>query len=195
MPLTIHDIDSAPEASRDMIAKSKARYGFLPNLHGIMAGSPAMYEAYQAIGAIYAKTRLSVLERQVVLQAINFENECHYCLAAHSMIATAEKMPAAILSALRDGTVLDDPKLEALRGFAAKMTASRGWVDEADVAALREAGYGEETVLDVILAIAYKVMSNYINHIAETPLDAKFAPYAWHHPRNRVGGGTQRPAA
>ena len=182
MQLTIHDSKTAPDASRDMLTKSQARYKFVPNLHGIMAGAPVMYEAYQAIGQIYAKSGMSVLERQVVLQSINFENECHYCLAAHSLIATAEKMPPDILAALREGRPLNDAKLQALRVFAARMTRERGWLSPAEVQAFYDAGYGEATLLEVIVAVAYKVMSNYINHIAETPLDAAFQPYAWKRP-------------
>ena len=186
MELTIHTVESAPEGSREMLQKSLARYKFLPNLHGIMAGSPVMYEAYQAIGATYAKSKMSVLERQIVLQSINHENECHYCLAAHSMIATAEKMPAIILTALRDGAPLADPKLQTLRSFAAKMTRERGWVQADDVQAFYAAGYSEENLLEVIVAIGYKVMSNYINHIAETPLDPAFKAFEWQHPRNHL---------
>lgn len=187
MQLTIHDTITAPEASRDMLAKSQARYKFIPNLHGIMAGAPVMYEAYQAIGQIYAKSGMSVLERQIVLQSINFENACHYCLAAHSMIATAEKMPPDILDALREGRPLADPRLQALRVFAARMTAERGWLEPAEVQAFYDAGYGEATLLEVIVAVAYKVMSNYINHIAATPLDAAFMPYVWKAPRQSEG--------
>ncbi len=185
MQLTIHTLETAPEASRDMVVKSQARYKFLPNLHGIMAGSPVMYEAYQAIGQIYGKSSMSVLERQIVLQSINYENECHYCLAAHSMIATNERMPASTLEALREGRPLAEAKHEVLRSFAARMTRERGWVEQADVQAMYDAGYTEATVLEVIVAIAYKVMSNYINHLAETPLDPAFAPFAWTHPRLR----------
>lgn len=186
MRLTIHTPESAPAASREMLARSKARYGFVPNLHAIMAGSPVMYEAYQSIGAIYAKSTLDVLERQVVLQSINFENECHYCLAAHTRIAIGEKMPADILAALRDGRPLDDPRLETLRAFAATMTRERGWAPPEAVQAFLAAGFTEENLLEVIVAVAYKVMSNYINHLAETPLDPAFAPHAWDHPRNRL---------
>lgn len=185
MQLTLHTAQTAPDASREMLEKSLARYTFIPNLHGIMAGSPVMYEAYQAIGQIYGKSSMSVLERQIVLQSINYENECHYCLAAHSKIATAERMPAPILEALREGQPLADAKLETLRVFAAKMTRERGWVQPEDVQALYDAGYTEATVLEVIVAVAYKVMSNYINHIAETALDPAFKPFEWTHPRLR----------
>lgn len=169
-----------------MLTKSQARYKFIPNLHGIMAGSPVMYEAYQSIGTIYGKSSMNVLERQIVLQSINFENECHYCMAAHSLIANGEKMPPEILSALREGRPLANEKLEVLRRFAATMTRERGWASQEDVQAFLGAGYTQENLLEVIVAIAYKVMSNYINHLAETPLDDAFRPYVWQHPGKRT---------
>lgn len=179
MEFTCHRIGTAPAASKPLLEKSLSRYKFVPNLHAVMAESPQLLEAYQSVADLYAKTALSVLERQVVLMAINYENDCHYCMAAHSAIATMEKMPADILEALRKGTPLADPKLQALRAFAATMTVTRGWPDAAALTAVREAGYDKRAILDVILALGYKVMSNYVNHLAETDLDAGFQPFVW----------------
>ena len=182
MAFDIHTIESAPEASKPLLEDSEKAYKFIPNLHGVMAESPALLEAYKTIGDIYAKANLNVLERQVVLLAINYENNCHYCMAAHSVIAQMEKMPADILNALREGETLSDPKLEALRSFAVKMTRNRGWVENADIRALHDAGYDNQTVGDVILAIGFKVLSNYTNHVAQTEIDPAFASQAWTKP-------------
>ena len=186
MDFALHTTDTAPDAAKPLVQKSLDTYGFVPNLHAVMAEAPPLLEAYQLVGGLYAKTNLSVLERQVVLQAINFENGCHYCVAAHSMIATLEKMPADVLDALRAGTPIADAKLEALRSFAAKVARQRGWLDEADFDALLAAGYTRQTALEVILANAYKVMSNYVNHVAETPLDAAFQQHAWTKPAQQA---------
>ncbi|MGF1500848.1 MAG: carboxymuconolactone decarboxylase family protein [Paracoccaceae bacterium] len=182
MDFTIHTPETAPEASKAQLEDSQAKYRFIPNLHGIMAESPALLEAYKVIGNIYAKTELSVLERQIVLLAVNYENECHYCMAAHSVIAQMEKMPAEILDALRAGQPLADPKLEALRSFAAKLTRNRGWLDRAEFEALLAAGYTKRTIQEVILAISYKVMSNYMNHVSETVVDEPFQKQLWTKP-------------
>lgn len=177
-----HTQQSATDGSKPLLQTSQDRYKFIPNLHGVMAESPQLLQAYQVLGDIYAKTALSVLERQIVLLTINFDNNCHYCMAAHSTIATMEKMPADILAALRNGTALEDPKLETLRGFAAKVSSQRGWVDDADIEALLKAGYTKQTVLEVVLAVGYKVLSNYTNHLANTPVDEAFAGQAWTKP-------------
>ena len=148
--------------------------GFYPTCTASWLRAPALLEAYQAVSGVWTKTSLSVLERQIVLMTINRANECHYCMAAHSMIATMEKMPADILDALRDAATLSDPKLEALRRFAEIMVEQRGWANDAAVQSLLDAGYTKATVLEMVLAISYKVMSNYVNHLAETKLDAPF---------------------
>ncbi|MEM6354130.1 MAG: carboxymuconolactone decarboxylase family protein [Pseudomonadota bacterium] len=182
MDYTVHTIDTAPADTKEKLEHSLARYKFIPNLHGIMAESPVMLDAYKMLGELYAKTDMNVLERQVVLLAINFENECHYCMAAHSVIAQMEQMPAEILTALREGQPLEDAKLETLRSFASKMTRTRGWVEEADQQAMLDAGYTKRTIQEIVVAIAYKVISNYQNHLAETPVDTPFQGQTWHKP-------------
>ena len=78
MNYTIHTIETAPADTKEKLEDSLERYKFIPNLHGIMAESPVMLDAYKMLGNLYAKTDMSVLERQIVLLSINFENECHY---------------------------------------------------------------------------------------------------------------------
>ena len=87
--------------------------------------------------------------------------------------------PNDVIKALRDNTPFADPKLEALRTFATVINDSRGWPTDAQVSAFLEAGYTQETVLEVILGTSVKLLSNYTNHVAETELDAAFAPNVW----------------
>ena len=182
MGFTVHTIGTAPEKSKALLEDSQKRFQFVPNLHGVMAESPVLLEAYKTMADLYGKLELSVLERQIVLLAINFENDCDYCMAAHSAIAMMEKMPAGILAAMRDGLPLGDARLEALRGFAAKMTRERGWADEGDVKSMHDVGYTNQTIQEVIFAIGFKTMSNYVNHIAATPVDAAFEGLTWEKP-------------
>lgn len=182
MGFTVHTIETAPDESKALLEDSQKRFQFVPNLHGVMAESPVLLEAYKTLADLYGKLEMSVLERQIVLLAINFENQCHYCMAAHSAIAQMEQMPADILSAMRDGLPLGDAKLEILRSFTAKMTRERGWVDDSDIKAMHDAGYTNQTIQEVIFAIGFKVMSNYMNHVAETPVDVAFQALAWTKP-------------
>lgn len=83
------------------------------------------------------------------------------------------------IEALRNGTPLADIKLQALRHFTQQMVKARGWVEDSEIEAFLTAGYSKQQVLEVILGIAIKVMHNYTNHIAKTPLDKQFEPNIW----------------
>ncbi|MEM7497961.1 MAG: carboxymuconolactone decarboxylase family protein [Pseudomonadota bacterium] len=177
---TIHPAETAPEGARPLLENSVKAFGMIPNLHAVMASSPAHLEAYQRLhGLVVEKTGFDATERTVVWMAINVEHTCHYCVPAHSTIAQMDKVDPGVVEALRTASPLSDPKLEALRTFSPKLLRERGRVTAADVEAFRAAGYGDAHVLDVVLILAQKVMSNYVNHIFDTPVDAPFQKNAW----------------
>ncbi|MEL6179709.1 MAG: carboxymuconolactone decarboxylase family protein, partial [Myxococcota bacterium] len=122
---------------------------------------------------------LSPTELQTVLLAVSVDNGCSYCVAAHSTVAQMSNVPDHVVKSLRDNTTIDDPKLEALRLFAKSVVDKRGWLDESDLEAFFAAGYGKQQVLEVITAISLKTLSNYTNHIANTPLDEPFTKNTW----------------
>ncbi len=179
MEFTVHTVDSAPAGSKPLLEQSQKSFGMVPNLHGVMAEAPKFLEAYKTIGALFDATSLSPIERNVVWLTANYENKCHYCMAAHTAIAHGAKVPAEEIDALRAGKPLNDPKLQALRVFTAKMVNERGWVADADLQAFLDAGFTKQNILEVILGVSMKVMSNYSNHIAETDVDAPFKNYVW----------------
>ena len=115
----------------------------------------------------------------MVWQTINVEHECHYCVPAHTGIAKMMKVSDDIIDALRDETPLPSDKLEALRTFTLAMVRTRGNVTEQDLQAFYDAGYAQRQVLEVILGLSQKVMSNYVNHIAQTPIDEPFKKFEW----------------
>ncbi|QPH56172.1 carboxymuconolactone decarboxylase family protein [Pontivivens ytuae] len=155
-------------------------FGRPPSLHGVMAESPGLLEGYQRLHALAINgTAFTKEERTVVWMTVNVRHQCHYCVPAHTAIAHREKVDPAIIDALRDETPLVDAKLEALRDFTLAVADSRGRPSAEQVAAFEAAGYGERAVLDVILIVAQKVMSNYVNSIFDTPTDAAFEKFAW----------------
>jgi uncharacterized peroxidase-related enzyme len=182
MHFDIHTETSAPRQSHGLLAASRAAYGAIPNLHGVMAEAPALLEAYQELTRIFSASSLSPAEQQVVILAASYENNCAYCVAAHTAIASMAKVPRNVVEALRAGTAIADPKLQALRAFTARVVASRGWPTEAELQAFTGAGFTRANVLEVVLGVGLKTLSNYANHIAETPLDPVFARFAWSHP-------------
>jgi len=178
----VHTKETAPAGSVPFLEATEAKFGFVPNLIGELAESPVAVEAYLALAGIFAKSSFTPAEQQVVLLTSNFENECHYCMAAHTGAAKRAKLSDAAIDALRAGTPIPDTRLEALSVFTRKVVTQRGWVSEADVDAFLAADFTRAQVLEVITGVAFKTISNYTNHVAETPLDAVFATMAWEKP-------------
>ena len=176
---TVHTEDSAPEAAKPLLAQSKATFGFTPNLLAVMAEAPGLLEAYQRVHELFAASSFSADEKTVVWQTINVENACHYCVPAHTGIARSMQVADAITDALRDGTPLPDARLEALRSFTLQVVRQHGHLSDDQVQAFLDAGYTQRNVLEVILGTSQKIMSNYTNHLADTPLDTVFQKFAW----------------
>jgi alkylhydroperoxidase family enzyme len=101
---------------------------------------------------------------------------------AHTGLAKLDAVPDDVVEALREGTPVADPKLEALRTFTVQVVRERGWVRDDDVQSFLDAGYTRQHILEVILGMAHKVISNYTNHLAKTPVDAAFKEFAWEKP-------------
>jgi len=176
---TIHDENTAPDESKELLVVAKKQVGFVPNLHGVMAEAPGLLNGYRALNDYFLKSSLNKEEKTVVWQAINVEHNCHYCVPAHTAIAKGMKVDDAITDALRNETPLADPKLEALRTFTLTVVRNRGAVGDSDVQTFLDAGFTQRHILEVILGVAMKTMSNYTNHLADTPIDAAFQSMTW----------------
>lgn len=174
-------IETANGQAKSLLENAKSKLGFVPIMYGAMANEPALFAAYgSGYDAFRAECGFTPIEQEVIFLAISRENGCPYCMAAHSFVA--DKMsgvPVEITDAIRDNKSIGDAKLEALREFTATMVESRGRPTEADVAAFRAAGYSERNILGIILAISVKTLSNFTNHIFETPVDEVFASRKW----------------
>lgn len=177
--LKIHNIETAPEGSKELLEQSNKANGMIPGLHGVLAGAPGILEAYQTIHKLFTNSSFDKEELTVVWQTINVEHACHYCVPAHTGIAKMMKVDDDITDALRNETPLENPKLEALRNMTLTIVRNRGHVNSEDLQAFYAAGYGERQVLEIILGLSQKVISNYTNHIANTPVDAPFQKFAW----------------
>ena len=175
----VHTKETAAVKSAELLLEAERSIGFVPNLLGVFAESPAILQAYLTIGKIFEESALSPTERQIVLLAVSRFNESHYCVASHSAIAEAQKVPPDVVLAIRNDEPIADSRLEALRVFATAVVENHGWISDEDVDEFLAAGYSKAQILDVILGISFKILSNYTNHIADTPLDDAFAAKAW----------------
>ncbi|MGQ1910627.1 carboxymuconolactone decarboxylase family protein [Marinifilum sp. RC60d5] len=176
---TIHTLESAPKDSQPILAESLKSFGMIPNLHGVLAEAPGLLKAYQMLHELFVNTSFTNDELTVVWQTINVEHECNYCVPGHTGIAKMMQVDDAITDALRNGTSMPTDKLQALHVFTLAVVRKRGAVSEAELEAFFTAGYEQRHVLEVILGLSQKVISNYTNHVADTPIDQAFKKFAW----------------
>lgn len=177
--LTTHTLESAPQESKPFLEKSVSAYGMLPNLHGVLASAPGLLEGYQILHELFVNTSFNAEELTVVWQGINVEHGCNYCVPAHTGIAHSMQIDAALIEALRNQEPMPTAKLQALLDMTLIIVRNRGQVNDEQLKAFYDAGYGERQVLEIILGLSQKVISNYTNHIAGTTVDKPFEQFAW----------------
>lgn len=175
------ELNSAPEEIKNILTEQKNNFGFLPNMYATMANAPSMLKMYlNGYQLFRQEATFSPAEQEVVFLTISRENGCDYCVGAHSMIA--DKMsgvPADVTESIRNNAPIDDPKLQVLHDFVVIMLNKRGAPSRSEVEGFLAAGYTEQQVLELVVAIAVKTLSNYSNHLFHTEQDDVFADYRW----------------
>lgn len=168
-------IAAAPAASQPLLEAVKQQLGMVPNLFRLVATSPAALEGYLALSGALGHGRLPAPTRERIALAVAEINGCDYCLAAHGYLAkTLARLDDAEIAANRRGAS-NDPKADAAVRFAATVTRQRGQVGEDDVRAVREAGYDDAQVIEIVLHVALNTWTNYINVVAQTDIDFPMA--------------------
>lgn len=176
---TIHDENSAPEEVSPALAEAKKNFGFIPNLYGVFAESPQAFNAYQDLSEQFQNSSLSTKAKHVVWLTASRQNSCHYCVAVHSAMAQQAGVGSEIIDAVRDDKPIADESLEAVRRFTQAVVTHRGFVPEEDTVRFLAAGFSQRQILDIVLGVAMKTLSNYTNHFADTPVDDAFQAHAW----------------
>jgi len=174
-----HTIESAPQKAKPILAGAQKNMGVVPGLYAVMAQSPELLTAYTQLHQQFSNTSFDAEELTVVWQTINVEHECHYCVPAHTGIAHSMNVDPALSEALRNDTPLPTKKLQALKDFTLSVVRNRGNASQDDIKAFYAAGYSQQQVLEVVLGLSQKVISNYVNHLAQTPVDSIFEQFAW----------------
>lgn len=183
---TVHTTQSAPADSRPILDEIARSFGYVPNLFGVFAESPAALRGAIVIFDAFSHSTLSPLEQQLVMLAVSEANDCAYCVAAHSSVARQiVKIDPSLIDAVRRRVSLPDAKLDALVTFTRTVVEQRGIVADAEVGQFLGAGYSRAQVLDVLLGVGMKTFHNYVDHIAHTPLNDQFKRDAWQ-PKRRV---------
>ncbi len=174
-------LDTADEKAKPLLEGANQKMGFVPNMYEGMAKAPGVLSTYLHGYELFRNdSGFTPPEQEVVFLTISRLNGCGYCMAAHSMLADKmSKVPAEVLDAIRNDQPIPDARLAALSEFTRVMFESRGMPRQADVEAFLAAGFEEQQVLQVVLALAVKTLSNYANHVNHPEVDDAFTDHAW----------------
>lgn len=168
IPATIAE---APAAAVPLLEAVQKKLGGAPNLFRLVGNSPAALEGYLGLMAAVEKSSIPAATRERIAVAVAEINRCDYCLSAHTYLGkTLAKLDEAEIAANRHGTS-NDPKADAVVRFAAKVARERGHVGDADVRALKLAGYSDAEVIEVVLTVALNFWTNMVNSVAGTDID------------------------
>jgi uncharacterized peroxidase-related enzyme len=164
-------IEASPAASQPLLEAVKKQLGVVPNLFRLVGNSPAALEGFLGLSGALGKGALEAPTRERIALAVAEVNGCDYCLSAHSYLGkNLAKLSDAEITANRNGGSTDT-KADAAVRFAVKLVNARGHVSEADVKAVKAAGYTDAQVIEIVLHVALNTLTNYVNEVAKTEID------------------------
>ena len=165
------NIAAAPDASQPLLQAVEKQLGSVPNLFRLASVSPAALEGYLSLSGALGKGRLPAATRERVALAVAQANGCNYCLSAHTYLGkNLAKLDEAEIAANRAGRS-NDAKADAAVRFAIKVVDARGRVAVEDLRDVREAGYDDGQIIEIVQHVALNVWTNYLNELAQTEID------------------------
>ena len=164
-------IEASPAAAQPLLQAVKKQLGVVPNLFRLVGNSPAALEGYLGLNGALSKGALEAPTHERIALAVAELNGCDYCLSAHSYLGkNLAKLSNAEIAANRNGGSTD-PKADAAVRFAVKLVNARGHVADADIKAVKDAGYSDAQVIEIVLHVALNTLTNYVNEVAKTEID------------------------
>lgn len=174
MTITVPTRDSVSPVNQAMFDALKGQLGFVPNLYATLAHSENALGTYLALQS--AKSSITGKAREVVNLVVSQVNSCAYCLAAHTAIGGMVGFKPEQIMEIRNGRASFDPKLDALARMTKDITVNRGHGDQKLVAAFLAAGWTTENLVDVIVTIGDKTVTNLLHGATQIPVDFPAAP-------------------
>lgn len=158
-----------PKAAQALEGIQKS-IGMLPNIHKLMAHSPNVLEGYLAFSGSLSKGSLSAQDREQIALAVAGFDRCEYCASAHTLLAKkAGVAEAEAVENLKGHS--SDPRTATLIYFCLSMLKNKGFVTDAEMTALRKAGFSDEEVVEIVAVVCLNIFTNYFNHVAGTEVD------------------------
>lgn len=173
--ISIPTTDQAPAASQPLLAAVQRQLGVVPNLMKLVGNSPAALEGYLSLNSALGKGTIGAKTAERIALAIADINGCGYCLSAHTYLGkNVAKLDDTEIAANRDGTS-SDPKAAAAVRFATRVALQRGHVSDAELQAVKAAGFNDAEVIEIVLHVALNTLTNYVNEVAQTEIDPSVA--------------------
>ncbi len=167
-PATITD---APIASQPLLKEVEKLLGTVPNMFRLIANSPRTLEGYLGLNSALGRGDLDAATRERIALAIANYNGCNYCNSAHTYLGSKiAKLSEEELKANRQGRS-GDAKANAAVAFASKVAKGRGQISAADLQIVRDAGYSDAELLEIVGHVALNVLTNYVNEVFGTEID------------------------
>jgi len=173
---TVHvpTYEQSSPANQALMDNLKKALTFLPNLYATFTHSETALGTY--LNLQNAKSSLSAKEREVVNLVVSQVNECKYCLAAHTMVGKMVGFTDEQVLEIRRGSASFNPRLNALANLVKNVAVNRGHTDKAVLQAFFDAGWNEGNLVDVLMVVGDKIISNYLHSTTEIPVDFPAAP-------------------
>jgi len=169
------DPEKTQGKTRELLAAIKAKSGRVPNIFKVMAHSPTALQAYLGLSGAFAEAKLPLRVREQIALTVGEDNQCHYCVAAHSAIGKLSGLTPEEIEAGRRARS-PEPKTDAILKFAKSLSANRGNIADLEWTEIRKAGCSDEEILEIIAAVSLNLFTNYVNHVAETAIDFPKVP-------------------
>lgn len=164
-------VEQAPAEAQALLADVGSRLGTVPNMYRIIANSPAALAAFLGFGGALDRGELDPLIRESIALAVAEASGCDYCLSAQTYrVRKAAMLDDAEITANRSGAS-NDIRADAALRFAARLARDRGRVNEADVEAVKRAGYSDAEIVEIIAAVALNLFANTVNEALKTDID------------------------
>ena len=162
--------DTTTGKAKELFTAVKNKLGFIPNLIKVFGNSPATLQTYLSLGELTGSGNFSNKFREQLALSVAEANDCNYCLSAHTAIGKMNGLSDQEIEASRKSDA-SDAKQKAGLQFAQSVTVNRGKVSSEELKAVKEAGYTDEDILEIVLNVVSNTLTNYVNHIAETEID------------------------
>ena len=162
--------ETATDEQAELYAAITARLGMVPNFLKVLANSPSALRAFLGLHGIADEGSLDPMTRERIALTVAEKNACEYCVSAHTAIGRKAGLSSAEIEANRAGTS-QDAKAEAAVKFALALTENSGAVTTSELLAVRNAGYSESDIVEIITHVGMNVLTNILGKASQVEIE------------------------